>query len=441
MLPERFRSLLVNVAFVVLLVCFFTFNKGTLHPSFLTTIPVLATAVLIANGQSRVLATRILMLPIAVAIGLISYSLYLWHFPVLAFARINNTALNNADKLGLLMFSFLLAALAYALVEKPLRNRVRWSVNKLLGLISTVFIILFSVQTYFYVSGGATQRLGSVEDLFDVAKRNDIPNGEYNTPNSKGVLINVGDSHAGALSSSLLPIAHQHQLNFVNAHQMGCPLVVGVKRFDDGKFVPRCSALQDKWFSSVVSYERAVIVYSARFNLYFTGERFDNGEGGIEPGTVVLMTDNEQGQQNTEGLKALTMSTITSLLDQGQRVVVVYPVPEVGWNVPSEIRIRLQGVPVGEKLDAFEKLSVSTDLERYRQRSQHAYDMYDRLGEHENLVRIYPEQYLCSKREQRCFAHDDKRLFYYDDNHLSPFAANLIAQGIEQAIRRKGWLQ
>ena len=69
---------------------------------------------------------------ILVGIGLISYSLYLWHHPILTFDKILNFSDGNIFiKLGLILVSIILAIFTYLLIEKPFRNQNFYSTKKL----------------------------------------------------------------------------------------------------------------------------------------------------------------------------------------------------------------------------------------------------------------------------------------------------------------------
>ena len=80
----RFKGHLCLIALVGLLVSLFTFTEATPHPSGLTAIPVLACAMLICFTQEANYISRLLSNIVLVKVGLISYSLYLWHFPLFA---------------------------------------------------------------------------------------------------------------------------------------------------------------------------------------------------------------------------------------------------------------------------------------------------------------------------------------------------------------------
>lgn len=99
------------------------FDPGPAHPSLTTLVPVLGTAFIIAFASREDLVGWILGSRPLVAVGLISYSLYLWHFPVYAFFDATQPDPTNLDKLGWIVLSLVLATLSYFLVEQPFRNR------------------------------------------------------------------------------------------------------------------------------------------------------------------------------------------------------------------------------------------------------------------------------------------------------------------------------
>ena len=109
--------LLIGVSIV------FLFHGSTKHPGAMTLVPILGTALVIAFGTSRGPAGWLLGNRLAVGIGLISYSAYLWHFPIFAFARLSLEYFSDLEKAAAIILSLGLSVLSYRYVEQPFRNR------------------------------------------------------------------------------------------------------------------------------------------------------------------------------------------------------------------------------------------------------------------------------------------------------------------------------
>jgi peptidoglycan/LPS O-acetylase OafA/YrhL len=102
-------------------VAFSVFNAGTPWPGVFTLVPVMATAALIATTNT-IVHRCVLSIRSMVFIGLISYPLYLWHFPLIAYARLQyGPALPATVTCGLLVVSTLLAWYTFRFIERPLR--------------------------------------------------------------------------------------------------------------------------------------------------------------------------------------------------------------------------------------------------------------------------------------------------------------------------------
>ncbi len=115
----------------------FVFNESVPFPSFFALIPTIGTGLIILFSSSNTLVGRLLGAKIPVGIGLISYSAYLWHQPLFAFAR--HRSLMEPNELLLLvlaLLSFPLAYLSWRYVEKPFRTK---------GLLSRKVIFIFGL--------------------------------------------------------------------------------------------------------------------------------------------------------------------------------------------------------------------------------------------------------------------------------------------------------
>ena len=87
---------------------------------------------------------------IFVGLGLISYSLYLWHYPIFAFARIGNYFQNNFIFISLIiLITIILSILSYFYIEKPFRNKEKISFKIFINFIAIFFYFYFII--YFFI--------------------------------------------------------------------------------------------------------------------------------------------------------------------------------------------------------------------------------------------------------------------------------------------------
>ena len=171
------------------------------------------------------------------------------------------------------------------------------------------------------------------------------------------------------------------------------------------------------------------VIYSARITPLITSRSFDNQEGGVESDPVAQYSSEGQKQ-----ILSFIVSGITELLQKQKRVILLYPIPEVGWNVPLTIlRKDMRG----------DETPITTSFEIYKSRNQKVLEAFDALRDHPNLLKIHPEDIFCdSFMKNRCVTESpDGKIFYFDDDHLTRAGSDLVVQEIiRQAIRRWGHL-
>jgi hypothetical protein len=137
-----------------LLFSIFFFSRQTVFPSFYTLVPTIGTSLIILFADKDTFINKILSIKFLVSIGLISYSLYLWHQPLLAFGRIFFDDLSIIKKLTLIFLSILMSIFSYFFIEKIFRdkNKINFKTFFRTGYITSIFLILFSYTSYDFFS-------------------------------------------------------------------------------------------------------------------------------------------------------------------------------------------------------------------------------------------------------------------------------------------------
>lgn len=118
------------------------FDGKTPHPSFQTLIPIIGVTLIICFASKDELVGRVLGSKPFVWVGLISYSAYLWHFPIFAFSRMDNVSLSNFDKFELIIFTAVISVIGYFLIEEPFRRKINSRSFVLILSSTSIFLIL-----------------------------------------------------------------------------------------------------------------------------------------------------------------------------------------------------------------------------------------------------------------------------------------------------------
>jgi peptidoglycan/LPS O-acetylase OafA/YrhL len=153
------RQILSWVGLVLILVGAILYRESTPYPGVYALTPTLGAVLVIAMTRSTDLLGRFLGCKLLVSIGLVSYSLYLWHQPVLAFARQRLfTDPTGLTLLCLLAFTATLSYLSWRFVEKPFRDPSRVSTQSLAAFCVTSTALIVCVGIWLKAENGMPER-------------------------------------------------------------------------------------------------------------------------------------------------------------------------------------------------------------------------------------------------------------------------------------------
>lgn len=118
-----FRNILSAVGLAIITASLFLVSRETPFPGWHTLLPVAGATLLISAGPAAYFNRILLSHPLAVFVGLISYPLYLWHWPLFTYAKILEPATGSASLFVLALIAFALSWFTYRFIEIPVRSR------------------------------------------------------------------------------------------------------------------------------------------------------------------------------------------------------------------------------------------------------------------------------------------------------------------------------
>lgn len=423
----------------------FMFDEQTPFPSFYALIPTVGTALIIIFARENTLTHTVLSNKILVKMGLISFSAYLWHQPLLAFAR--HRSLNELDVkliLAVLVLTIILAYFTWKIVEIPFRNNQHFSTKStiqtsIIMSVGFVFIGLIGNTTdvFNFQNKEKLARIyaaGKIENPRQIACRfNNSFFSESQSSCTIGVIDNivgalVGDSHAESLTYSLGALAEEKEIGLRTLIFNACPPALNLMISEN---IGKESCIQHNLDTHdyLISENIEYIILVSRWTAYYKRTRFNNGEGGVEKGNEFNITPRISGKPFTGGkqehqhlVAKMYKDTIKSYLNSGKKVILVYPIPEAGWDVPK--LMAKQVLWGGER-------NTSTNYSTYIDRNSDIIRELDSIEYNANLRRVRPDKLFCDTYESgRCVIQINGIPLYSDNNHLNQYGSSMVAKEI-----------
>ena len=392
------------------------------YPGWWALLPVAGTYLMIAAGAHTWIGNRVLAAKMLVAVGLISYPLYLWHWPLLSFIRIVNGAAPSPGAAALaILLSFALAWLTYLLVEKPLRFGKSAPVKAAALLV--VMAAIGSVGYFTYVKDGFAFRNPGAEDLVAAAQDYEPSEGiTLGNPNAPETVL-VGDSTMGQYIPRARKLIEQHAID-LNRNRIifrvlgGCPPIPDIARDVN----PACAPFIDTVLPMLDGEKVKTVALAAFWTTEFTiAEYYLRADK-----SKVLLRDSEAAQDRAlDNFSAL----ISHLVGAGKRVFVLLETPSSNTYDPATL------MPTGwRRLLARPKISESPTRSQMEKFVGKISDKIQRVAEAAGARVIKPLDYLCDS-EFCPIADKDGHLMYYNYDHLRQSYVRDHATYIDQIFR------
>ena len=155
----KFNEVASSLGLAMIIASLFFLDKSLPFPSVYTLIPTVGVALVILFATTNTLVNKILSVKLLVAIGLVSYSAYLWHQPLFVFARAYYMDEPNVWLMSILsIVALFFGYLSWRFVEKPFRNKQKFSQKKIFVSAFVVSLLFVGIGLFFVLSDGAMYR-------------------------------------------------------------------------------------------------------------------------------------------------------------------------------------------------------------------------------------------------------------------------------------------
>ena len=437
------------------------FDEFTPVPGYWFLLPCLGTVMLIWSKNAS--ALRLLMANRAAqAVGKISYSLYLVHWPIWVFASFwYFTAFTFVQKIGVFVGIFVAAICLYSLVEKKYRygKAVNILANSeqapetltkqsnslfVIGFAVLVLIIL-SFAWYIRSNNGLPNRLTAYSNLPTSNRsiectypRNNkqFQNcifGEKVAPMTRVLL--VGDSHSTNIRSGFDQFGVENKIQFHSYSATGCAPLLNIKLMTESAVSPdkQCLSYSHKLQELVSSEKFDSIIFVARWMWYYEHEPYGFGQDVIKgyifdgDGDIVKGRNSELSRRTW--VKALT-NTIEFAESHDKKVIIF-----------SQFPLLNKGIGECDKSPSYlinpknndVRCAVRIPYEGVMQRLSFTNSFINGLAS-TTVLPILPSNHLCDSARKQCNILTDQGLLYSDDNHLSALGSQHLIESISDQL-------
>tara|TARA_B100001057_G_scaffold434330_1_gene463895 strand:+ start:987 stop:3029 length:2043 start_codon:yes stop_codon:yes gene_type:complete len=440
------------IGLCLIILSIFTFDDKILHPSKYTLIPIIGVCLIIWFYNKDDILCNFLSSKLFVGVGLISYSLYLWHYPIFAFfniSQINNTSLvYDIIKISIVIF---ISILTYFLIEKPARNK-KYKFKYILIPIIFISLLTIFISLIIIYKDGFKNRVPELllNDLGDFEKNNwnllknsedvichDNINGCVFNQESRRKVFLIGDSLMGSIMYDLTKKLINKNYSVTTKTIISCLYFPGFDRINikTKKIEEKCN---DEYFSKLHNFlmkqNNAIIIFAGMYPSQIDNTIFDNEEGGIAG--IGMINHKYIAKGKYKNIRDSFKKSLESL-SINNKIIITYPFPEAGWHIP---RVLFNLIPKSMKnaKNYFlkEEDYITTSYKVFKNRNKSSFDLLDSI-EGKNIIRVYPHKLFCdNKISERCLTHDDKNIFYSDQDHPSVKASEMINKLIIEKINK-----
>lgn len=409
------------------------FSELSPWPSWRALFPVFGTVLVLSASSKKSVWSKC---KVGQWLGTISYSIYLWHWPIVVlifYFKKQNSIIFIASGL---IFSIIFGWLGWRLIEEPVR-KASWKYRDffiLFGLIGAAIIfVALNIRSNEWIekriSYSALKLAKSVDDknprMKECLKLSE-PFPECIYGGEKLGAIVIGDSHAASVVRAVEKSLPSNDLHVLDWSLISCPTINKIKAVDEFRgcqnFIPYAIAK-----AKILKNDAPLIIVN-RLSLYPFGHHNVEVEKNNEFMSYYFdespVRFSERDSVYLERFKKNVIETVCDF-SKFRSVFLVRPIPEMPVNVPKTAA-RYSAL-AGEYPD------ISISLDEYHARHDFVWQLQDAAAVQCGVKILDPLPYLCWNG--RCHGIKDGKALYYDDDHLSETGALLLRPMFEKVFK------
>lgn len=403
---------------LMILVAMFFYDKGTLFPGLNALLPVTGTVFIIlfatpSNGVGKLLSIKPM-----VQVGLISYSAYLWHNPLFAFARIRSEShiAGDATMWALSALSLVLAYFTWKYVEAPFRDKTKFTTKAIFkySIAGSVIFFILGVGGHFYFRNAELSKFPEWEQLVrrnhcllipdDKRERHDdMCYANFDGQKNSRILL-WGDSHAASLYQGLKPYADKNNMVVTQLNQSACPPILDRNL----KLRANCSVLNNHVLEEVKKKHYDLIVLHSMWFFERDPRQFDEIAQGLEEGIHKIKQTAPQSQ-----------------------IVLISNTPR--WHISADRSYYKSKTNKQTANGLYSKALTFPGLDK----------KLEEVARKQEIGFISPTRYLCDSQDNEyayCLLSTDgshDNLLYIDRDHMSRVGAEILVNKMAPDIQKQ----
>lgn len=423
------------LGWILIISSFFLISEHLAWPGYWAILPVLGTSLIIL-GQRE--SCKLTDNAIVQWLGDRSYSLYLWHWPLVV--ALHFTSLQNewGWVIGTFALSILLAHLSFIFVETPTRQYLSQA-----SLFREILVIA-TIGAFIGVSA-ISIRLNTFEDRFNEQSKVDLaayeslnkdprrasceasydgltaPKCKYGNEKTHEIsAIVMGDSHAMAVITSIGKAAENNEKAILSMVKNSCPTIFDRKYYgDDLAVIQRinsCNAFNQLAFDYIDKNipNEVPIISVSRTSAIIKGPNDPGRERELQQAIISPYIEHN--------LEQITLSACE--IQKSRQLYLMRPIPEIAIDIPKTLS---RNILLGQGDD-----DIKITLEDYHERNKLVWRAQDKAAEQCGVKILNPLPYLCD--DKYCYGSKNGRPLYYDDDHLSEYGNKFLISMFQEVF-------